>query len=63
MGKLVSELGHIIDSDLNGSMKHRWVNVLKMNTFIACKLTEALETKCSKASEDIIVPRRVSNSV
>lgn len=61
MGKLVSELGRIIDGDLNSSMKHKWVNVVKMNTFIACKLTEALENKCSKASADVLVTGRVSS--
>lgn len=63
MEKLVSNLGRTIDGDLNGSMKHKWVNVVKMNTFIACKLTEALETKFNKASADIIVTGRVSSSV
>lgn len=63
MEKLVSNLGRTIDGDLSGSMKHKWVNVVKMNTFIACKLTEALETKFNKASADIIVTGRVSSSV
>lgn len=61
MGKLVSELSRIIEGDLNGSMKSKWVNVLKMTTFIACKLTEALEAKYHKASADILVTGRVSN--
>lgn len=60
MGKLVTDLSSITYGDLSGSMKHKWVNVVKMNTFIACKLTEALETKYNKASADILITGRVS---
>lgn len=54
MGKLVSEVGHIIDGDLTGSSKAKWLNIIKMTTFIACKLIDAMENKYNNTS-DILV--------
>lgn len=63
MGKLVSELGRVIDGDLTGLVKHKWLNIVKMTTFIACKLTEAMENKCNKTSSDVLVTGRVSRKI
>ena len=60
MEKMVSELGRIIEGDLTVSVKSKWLNIVKMTTFIACKLTEAMESKYSKTSADVLQTGRVS---
>ncbi|KAG0724408.1 Condensin complex subunit 1 [Chionoecetes opilio] len=58
MGELVSKLGRITNGDVTGPLKLKWLNIVKMTTFIACKLTEAMENKYNKTSADVVVTGR-----
>ncbi|XP_064081670.1 condensin complex subunit 1-like [Macrobrachium nipponense] len=51
--KLSSEISPVVDeNDMSSSDRHRWLNILKMTTYIACTLTEAFEKHSNKPTLD-----------
>nr|XP_053639720.1 condensin complex subunit 1-like [Cherax quadricarinatus] len=56
MAKVTAELSLLLDGgDLSGRDKHRWLNILKMTTYLACNLTEAFENKHNKPTTDTVL--------
>ncbi|XP_042208169.1 condensin complex subunit 1-like [Homarus americanus] len=56
MAKMTAELALVLDErDMSSSEKLRWLNILKMNTYLACNLTEAFENDYNKPTTDTLL--------